>query len=64
MTRQSRKLVVAVIVGLMGLLGLGLLSGCDDSGYGGGFGGSYVEPMDFSPYGYDYSMYDLFTSDI
>lgn len=23
-----------------------------------------VEPMDFSPYGYDYDMYDLYTEDI
>lgn len=57
---------VVVVAAVLSAMAMGLASGCDDYGYygGGGLGGSYVEPMDFSPYGYDYDMYDIFTEDI
>ncbi len=41
-------------------------TGCDFVDYvmPGDFLTPSVEPMDFSPYGYDYDMYDIFTEDI
>ncbi len=41
-------------------------TGCDLVDYvmPGDFFTPSVEPMDFSPYGYDYDMYDIFTEDI
>lgn len=48
-----------------GLILLGVLAtGCDDYVAAGDFYEPSVQPADFSPYGYDYDMYDIFTSDI
>jgi len=48
-----------------GLILLGVLAtGCDDYVAAGDFNEPSVQPADFSPYGYDYDMYDIFTSDI
>lgn len=54
---------------LVAMIGLGILScfgavGCDEYAEAGDFLTPSVAPADFSPYGYDYDMYDLFTSDI
>lgn len=45
---------------------LAFSTGCDyvDYVWPGDFMTPNVEPMDFSPYGYDYDIYDIFTSDI
>ncbi|GMU21091.1 MAG: hypothetical protein AMXMBFR13_11850 [Phycisphaerae bacterium] len=60
MIRRVRQFVSWSLWGAS-FLGLAALTGCDEYGYGGDY---YVEPMDFSPYGYDYDMYDIFTSDL
>ncbi len=39
-------------------------TGCDEYVEAGDFLTPSVQPMDFSPYGYDYDMYDIFTEDI
>ena len=65
MTRQiTRSRIGIAILGLVSLVGLAAATGCDDYVYAGDFYEPSVAPMDFSPYGYDYDMYDLFTSDI
>ncbi len=43
---------------------LATASGCDDYVMAGDFTTPTVQPADFSPYGYDYDMYDLFTEDL
>lgn len=63
-TANWKRLVAAAVCA--GGLALGVLSaGCDD-GYveAGDMYTPSVEPADFSPYGYDYTMYDIFTSDL
>jgi len=63
MTRGTqRNRLAALVLVVCGFLGVAAM-GCD-GGLGAYGGGGYIEPMDFSPYGYDYSMYDIFTSDI
>lgn len=63
MTRLRNILTIALMA--MGFC-LVATSGCDDDDFTwpGDFLTPNVEPMDFSPYGYDYDMYDLFTEDI
>lgn len=64
MITSIRKSVLAILVlAGMGLMAAGLC-GCDDYVAAGDFYSPTVEPADFSPYGYDYSMYDLFTQDL
>jgi len=53
-----------VMMVIVGLVGLAAATGCDDYVEAGDFYEPSVAPADFSPYGYDYDMYDLFTSDI
>ena len=48
---------------LMGMMLTGIV-GCDHWMGAGGFYTPTVEAADFSPYGYDYDMYDLYTEDI
>ncbi len=64
MTRtNTRKNVVTLVVTIAAIV-LGTLgTGCDDYVEAGDFMTPTVEPMDFSPYGYDYSVYDLLTGD-
>ncbi|MCA9255656.1 MAG: hypothetical protein KDA33_08450 [Phycisphaerales bacterium] len=65
MTTKLRNTLTIVLMA-MGLC-LAATSGCDeyyDYAWPGDFLTPSVEPMDFSPYGYDYDMYDLFTEDI
>ncbi len=59
-----RKSMTAVLVAA-GLC-LTVSTGCDYVDYvmPGDFLTPNVAPMDFSPYGYDYDMYDIFTEDI
>lgn len=65
MRRVNHKATAKVLAGILAaVLGLSALTGCDDYVMAGDFYEPSVAPMDFSPYGYDYSMYDLFTSDI
>jgi len=53
------------LVMVAGMLGLAGAVGCEgDYVYAGDFYEPTVQPMDFSPYGYDYSFYDILTSDI
>ena len=59
----TKRAVSTLVFGLA--LGLAVtLAGCDD-GYvaAGDFYTPTVEPMDFSPYGYDYSVYDVLTGE-
>ncbi|MCB9853128.1 MAG: hypothetical protein H6819_08530 [Phycisphaerales bacterium] len=60
------KLRITLTIVLMAMgLSLAATSGCDDYyAWPGDFLTPNVEPMDFSPYGYDYDMYDLFTEDL
>ncbi|MBN1490442.1 MAG: hypothetical protein JXA69_11050 [Phycisphaerae bacterium] len=60
---MRNRILAAMMMGL-GILAAFGASGCDDYVEAGDFWAPSVEPMDFSPYGYDYSMYDLFTADI
>lgn len=77
MTRQNNnngmvKILVCVLALFAGVMSVG----CDELGWvdagdfytpavgAGDFYEPTVEPADFSPYGYDYTMYDLFTEDI
>ena len=62
-TRTQNWLVTVMMV-VVGLIGLAATTGCDEYVEAGDFYGTTVEPADFSPYGYDYDMYDLFTEDI
>lgn len=57
--------ILTIVLVAMGFC-LAATSGCDDYYYpfAGDFMTPSVEPMDFSPYGYDYDMYDLFTEDL
>ena len=57
--------IVAFVLCVAGLLFCGTSTGCDEEYVmPGDFMTPSVEPADFSPYGYDYIMYDLFTQDI
>jgi hypothetical protein len=60
----AQRTLTTVLVVLAGLFGLIVGTGCDDYVAAGDFYDPYVQPADFSPYGYDYDMYDLFTEDI
>lgn len=65
MRRVNQKATLRVLAGVLAaVLSLSVLTGCDDYVMAGDFYEPSVPPMDFSPYGYDYSMYDIFTSDI
>ena len=77
MTRQNNTNAVAKILVCALALFVGTMSvGCDEYGWvdagdfytpdvaAGDFYEPTVEPADFSPYGYDYDMYDIFTEDI
>ena len=59
--RKSMMVGLAAVV-----LCLTVSTGCDYVDYvmPGDFLTPTVEPMDFSPFGYDYDMYDIFTEDI
>ncbi|MFH1419682.1 MAG: hypothetical protein ABII12_15520 [Planctomycetota bacterium] len=57
------RTTLMIVMAAAGVL-LTTASGCDDYVMPGDFNTPTVEPADFSPYGYDYSMYDLFTEDI
>lgn len=60
---RKSLLTVALIVCVLGVMA-GTV-GCDEGyTYAGDFMTPSVAPADFSPYGYDYDMYDLFTEDI
>ena len=67
-TTQIARKVRTVIAGLILVAGAGTqlpAAGCsEDYIYAGDFLDPTVEPADFSPYGYDYDMYDLYTEDI
>jgi len=66
MTRKIKNNgIAALVLCVAALLFCGTSTGCDE-GYvmPGDFMTPSVEPMDFSPYGYDYDMYDLYTEDI
>jgi len=58
--RVSKTTIVATLAALL----LAGIAGCDDWVQAGDFYTPAVEPADFSPYGYDYDMYDLYTEDI
>lgn len=56
--------ILTIVLVAMGFC-LTATTGCDDYyAWPGDYLTPNVEPMDFSPYGYDYDMYDLFTEDI
>lgn len=61
MTRTLKRHGIRILIAAASTLILWGTAGCDDGYYG---GGGYVDPLDLSPYGYDYDMYDLFTEDI
>lgn len=61
---KTRRRILAGLMAVLGLAAVVATSGCDDYVYAGDFLTPSVEPMDFSPYGYDYDMYDIFTEDI
>ncbi len=66
MTRKNKNNGTAALVLCVAvMLFCAISTGCDE-GYvmPGDFMTPSVEPADFSPYGYDYDMYDLFTEDI
>lgn len=65
MTMTTNIKRAATAMACAGLILLGVLAtGCDDYVAAGDFSEPSVQPADFSPYGYDYDMYDIFTSDI
>ena len=66
MTRsKATRWFAMTLVMVAGMLGLAGAVGCEgDYVYAGDFYEPTVQPMDFSPYGYDYSFYDILTSDI
>ncbi|HSW44809.1 MAG TPA: hypothetical protein VLM89_04495 [Phycisphaerae bacterium] len=53
MTRNTIKKMATVGLMLAGLLGMTGAIGCDDYVAAGDFYEPTVQPMDFSPYGYD-----------
>lgn len=63
-----RSSMTKTVLAVLAVLGMAVtvtgLCGCDDYVMAGDFYTPTVEPADFSPYGYDYSMYDLFTADL
>jgi len=60
-TLRKSGLALVAVLGFC----LAATSGCDDEYvWPGDFMTPTVEPADFSPYGYDYDMYDLYTEDI
>ena len=61
MLKQLSKLTIVMAFASLMLFAT---TGCDDYVEAGDFFTPTVEPMDFSPYGYDYDMYDLYTEDI
>ena len=64
MNAKKTRIGGKVLAALAALFILVAASGCDDYVAAGDFMTPSVEPADFSPYGYDYDMYDLFTEDI
>ncbi len=63
MKRTSSRLALRMLIAAIATLIFWGSTGCDDTGYYYG-GDVYVDPMDLSPYGYDYDMYDIFTEDL
>jgi len=62
---QSDKRIAAYLFALIAGIGLSLVNtGCDQDYVEPYIGDPSVMPEDFSPYGYDYDMYDIFTEDI
>ena len=66
MTRKTNKNWIVALVLCVAAMLCGASTGCDEGYYAmpGDFLTPSVEPADFSPYGYDYDMYDLFTEDL
>ncbi|MBN2560582.1 MAG: hypothetical protein JXQ75_06600 [Phycisphaerae bacterium] len=57
--------IVTLALCLAGVFCCATSTGCDeDYVMPGDFLTPSVEPADFSPFGYDYTMYDIFTEDI
>lgn len=65
MDSAPRPTWIAILMAcLAGLLACAASTGCDENYVAAGdFLEPSVQPMDFSPYGYDYSVYDVLTEE-